>query len=78
MVGNSKVEWEDVSSATESIFRVWASETGKELDWANSAWIALGRAGLTSLQGGIERTIVLLRLITLGVVFREFCELTRG
>lgn len=27
---------------------------------------------------GIERTIVLLRLITLGVIFGEFCELTRG
>ena len=78
MVSNSRVEWEDVSAAAESIFRVWASETGKELDWANSAWIALGRAGLTSFQGGIERTIVLLRLITLGVIFREFCELTRG
>lgn len=78
MVSNSRVEWEDVSAPAERIFRVWASETGKELDWANSAWIALGRAGLTSFQGGIERTIVLLRLITLGVIFREFCELTRG
>jgi hypothetical protein len=78
MVSNSRVEWEDVSAAAERIFRVWASETGKELDWANSAWIALGRAGLTSFQGGIEKTIVLLRLITLGVIFREFCELTRG
>jgi hypothetical protein len=57
---------------------VWASETGKELDWANSAWIALGRAGLTSCKGGIEQTIVLLRLMTLGVIFSEFCELARG
>lgn len=78
MVSNSRVEWEDVSAAAESIFRVWASETGKELDWANSAWIALGRVGLTSCKGGIEQTIVLLRLITLGVILREFCELARG
>ncbi len=57
---------------------MWAPEAGKELDWANSAWIALGRAGLTSCNGGIEQTVVLLRLMTLGVLFREFCELARG
>ncbi len=77
MANNLRVEWEDISAAAESIFRVWASETGKELDWANSAWIALGRAGLTSSKGAIEHTIVLLRLVTLGVIFREFCELSR-
>lgn len=78
MVSNSRVEWKDVSAAAESIFRVWAAETGKELDWANSAWIFLGRAGLTSFKGGIEQTIVHLRLMTLGVIFRNFCELARG
>jgi len=26
----------------------------------------------------IEQAIVLLRLITLGIIFREFCELARG
>jgi hypothetical protein len=77
MAGNSRVEWEDVSAAAERIFRVWASESGKELDWANTAWIALGRAGLTSYKGGIKQTIVLLRFMTLGAIFREFCELAR-
>jgi len=77
MVNNSRVEWEDVSAAAERIFRVWASDTGKELDWANSAWIALGRASLTSYKGGVEQTIVLVRFMTLGVIFRDFCELAR-
>jgi hypothetical protein len=77
MVSNPRLEWEDVSTAAESMFRVWVSETGKELDWANSAWIALGRAGLTSYNGAVQQTIVLLRFMTLGVIFREFCELAR-
>jgi len=59
MVSNPMVEWEDVSAAAESMFRVWVSETGKELDWANSAWIALGRSGLTSYNGAVQQTIVL-------------------
>jgi hypothetical protein len=78
MVNGSRVEWEDVSATAESIFRVWASAAGKELDWANSAWIALGRAGLTSYKGAIEQTTVLVRLLSLGVIFREFCEIAHG
>ena len=78
MASNSRIEWQNVSSAAENIFQVWTYERGKELDWANSAWIALERAGLTAFNGGMERTFALIRLMTLGLIFREFCELAWG
>lgn len=44
---------------------------------SNTAWIALGRAGLTSYSDEIQKTLVLIRFLTLGTIFREFCELAR-
>ena len=44
----SMLDWAEVSAAAREIFRIWTSESSKELDWANTAWIALGRAGLTN------------------------------
>jgi hypothetical protein len=71
------LDWSDVSQAAEGIFRIWQTQSSKELDWANTAWIALGRAGLTKYSDEIEKTLVLVRFIALGTMFREFCELAR-
>jgi hypothetical protein len=74
---NSTVDWTEVSAAAEDVFRVWRSESSKELDWANTAWIALGRAGFTKYSNAVEKTLVLVRFLTVGIMFREFCELAR-
>lgn len=72
-----KLNWADVSRGAEEIFRIWTSESSKELDWANTAWIALGLAGLTNYSDEVQKTLVLIRFLTLGTIFREFCELAR-
>jgi hypothetical protein len=73
----STLDWTEVSVAAREIFCIWMSESSKELDWANTAWIALGRAGLTNYTDAVQKTLVLVRFLILGSIFREFCELTR-
>jgi hypothetical protein len=65
--------WEDVSRHAESMFRVWTD--GRELEWAKKSWNALGKRGLTSYSNQIERTHVMVRLMALAAIYRDFCEL---
>jgi hypothetical protein len=74
----SMLDWAEVSGPAQEIFRIWMSASSKELDWANTAWIALGRAGLTNYGDEVDKTRVLVRFLTLGTIFREFCELARN
>ncbi len=61
--------WEDV----EGMFDFW---TGKpELYWARNAWSALEKAGLTLFSDQIERTKVLVRIMNLATICREFYHL---
>ena len=62
--------WEDPSV---SMFDVWIGQP--ELAWARKAWIALERRGLTLFSNELERTRVLIRAMTLGTIYREFCDL---
>lgn len=71
------LDWPDVSVAAQEIFRIWTSASSRELNWANTGWIALGRAGLTTYSDEVKKTLVLVRFLTLGTIFREFCELAR-
>ena len=77
MQENATLDWGELATAAEDIFRVWRSQTRKELDWANTAWIALSRGGLTKYSDELEKTRVLVRFVALGAIFREFCELSR-
>jgi hypothetical protein len=77
MEKGSMLDWTEVSVGAREIFRIWMSESSKELDWANTAWIAIGRAGLTDYTDEVQKTLVLTRFLTLGTLFREFCELAR-
>ena len=65
--------WEDVSREAESMFRVWTD--GRELDWAKKSWDALSKRGLTSYSNQIEWTQVMVRLMALAAIYRDFCEL---
>jgi len=62
--------WEDPSV---SMFDVWIGQP--ELAWARKAWVALERRGLTLFSNDLERTRVLIRAMTLGTIYREFCDL---
>jgi hypothetical protein len=67
------VQWEDISRDADSLFRVWTD--GRELQWAKKSWQALSARGLTSYAGEVERTSVLIKLIALADIYREFCDL---
>jgi hypothetical protein len=73
MSERSVVWWEDISSDAEPMFRVWTE--GRELQWAKECWEALAKRGLTSYSDELERTVVLVRLLTLAGIYLDFCEL---
>jgi len=67
------VWWEDISEDAAPLFRVWTD--GQELHWAKKSWEALGKRGLTSYADQVERARVMVRLMTLAAIYRDFCEL---
>ena len=74
MSDNQFLRWEDFSEdAKTSLFQVWTR--GRELHWARKSWEALQKQGLTTYSDEIEKTRVLVRLMTLGTVYREFSGL---
>ena len=62
-----------MSRDAESIFCVWTD--ARELDWAKKSWEALAKCGLTSFASQVERTRVMVRLMALAGMYRDFCEL---
>jgi len=72
MAERSVAWWEDVSRDAESMFHVWSD--GRELEWAKKSWEALAKRGLTSYSNQIEKTVVMIRLMTLAAIYRDFCE----
>jgi hypothetical protein len=73
MAERSAVRWDDISREAESILRIWTDS--REVEWAKKSWEALGKRGLTSYSNQIERTCVLVRLISLAAIYIDFCEL---
>jgi hypothetical protein len=67
------VRWGDVSRDAEGIFRVWTD--ARELDWAKKSWASLVKRGLTSYADEVGRTRVMVRLMALAAMYRDFCEL---
>lgn len=65
--------WDDVARDANSMFRVWSD--GRELDWAKKSWEALSKRGLTAYSNQIEWTRVMVRLMALAAIYRDFCEL---
>ena len=71
----TELTWTDLSPAAHEIFHIWIDRHAEELRWASSARTALQRAGLTSYSGEVEKTLVLIRLMTLAAMYHEFAEL---
>lgn len=67
---HERILWEDLTG-TEEIFSVWVH--GYETEWAKKSWEVLGAKGLTEYKDELERCLVLVRLLCLGVMYREFC-----
>jgi hypothetical protein len=63
--------WEEFEDAAGGIFKVWVD--GRELAWAKQAWLKLAESGLTDYSTERERTEVCIRLMTLGVIYLDFC-----
>jgi hypothetical protein len=66
--------WTDLSPAAHEIFHIWTDRHAEEMRWANSAWTALQRAGLTSYSGEVEKALVLIRLMTLAAMYHEYAD----
>jgi hypothetical protein len=73
MAERSVIEWQQVARDANSIFRVW--ENDRELQWAEKSWHALAIKSLTSYHNQVERTLVMIRLMALAAIYRDFCEL---
>ena len=66
-----RVEWEDLGSLRQELFRVWVS--GGDSEWAETAWRRLAGAGLTDYVDEKERRAVLIRFFTLACIYNSFC-----
>jgi hypothetical protein len=66
--------WTDFPPAAHEIFHIWTNRHADELRWASSAWTAVQRAGLTSYSDEVEKTLVLIRLMTLAAMYHEFAD----
>jgi len=64
------IEWEEASDIFEA-FTVFANEP--ELRWFEKAWKGFIEMGLASYGNDTERHWVLARIITIGIMFNEFC-----
>jgi hypothetical protein len=73
MLDHSVVRWEDISRDAKPLFDVWTD--GRELDWAKKSWEALCKHRLTSYTNEIERARVMIRLLALAAIYRDFCEI---
>lgn len=68
----STIPWDEVSHAARGTFNIWFGQP--ELEWAKKAWEILGHAKMTTYDSELERHRVLLRLLTLGAIYSDFCD----
>ena len=65
--------WNEVADFAYNKFSVWVGNDHHK--WAEYAWNKLIDTGLASYVDEIDRHIVLIRLMTLGAMYKEFCYL---
>ncbi|MHB1421389.1 MAG: hypothetical protein ACYCX4_17710 [Bacillota bacterium] len=65
--------WEDICEFASGKFDVWANNAGQL--WAEKAWNKLVKNGLAAYENEIQRHIVIIRILTLAVLYNEFCDL---
>jgi hypothetical protein len=67
------LDWDEVKAAASSMFNVWVD--GEEFEWAKECWGHFKKSGLTSRESLLEDTLCRLRLLTLALIYQEFCVL---
>ncbi len=72
MSNTENIRWEEVESAATKMFRVWVD--GTELEWAKEAWSHCTAAGLVGTRTILDMTAANLRLVTLALIYQEFCR----
>jgi hypothetical protein len=70
---NAKVAWTDIpKEVRDTLFRVWTDT--RELLWAEKCWGYLDKRGLTAYSNEVAKVRVLIRLMSLAEIYREFCD----
>lgn len=62
-------------SQIENLFDASVWVKGKEKYWYRKAWECLNKKGLTAYSSREEECLVYIRIATLNMIYREFCEL---
>ena len=62
-------------SQIEELFDTSVWVNGREKFWYRKAWECLSKNGLTSYNSREEECLVYIRIATLNMIYREFCEL---
>lgn len=62
-------------SQIEELFDTSVWVNGREKYWYRRAWECLAKKGLTSFRSREEECLVYIRIATLNMIYREFCEL---
>jgi hypothetical protein len=66
-----RIEWDEIESIVENVFRVWGS--GSDLLLARHAWAELAAAGKTYYETDLGRSVAIVQLLAFGAYYREFC-----
>lgn len=67
------LEWDDVGYLASKFFNIWSS--CGDLEWAETAWGFLAKAGLTDDSNGLEHCKTLVRLLCLAEYYYTACTL---
>lgn len=62
-------------SQIEDLFDTSVWVKGREKYWYRKAWECLNKKGLTTYSSREEECLVLIRIATLNMIYREFCEM---
>ena len=62
-------------SEIEELFDTSVWVNGREIYWFRKAWECLSKKGLTSFNSREDECLVYIRIATLNMIYREFCEL---
>ncbi len=65
------MEWDDIKGGAAKMFNIWVG--GSELEWAEECWGHFAKGGLLNNEGAVETTVSLLRLVTLALIYQQFC-----
>lgn len=66
-----EISWEEAEEMFE-LFTVWHCKP--EMRWFEYVWRKFAQLGLTNYADQNERQLVLVRLVTLGIMYQEFCQ----